>query len=373
MIQALLETIQLESGIGSPILEDNRPLDYIEWGWIPQIRDFLQHIAGKIIGATKNPPRFRENNMYIMDSPCISTMSYKESMLIHRCRIFLQVEVLSDISDAMGECILDSWRNPTDTKPSFSTKKWPKQSDPGREAWKIWNRFLARAFLTPAGRLHVRLGKWTMKNPHRIHNNYYLEPNNTLYTYSKDSGWEMHKCRHLGRRNIFFRVDFVTTKKLPKDAVPIDIINVTDQNIITSKASQSLIQNDRPLAPSTLNNKLKVQQEGPLLHLVQLLAEEYDIAQIFSEPTRIELASDGGHEPKSGISTYGWVLSLNRTLIAMGRGPAAAHPDLAESFRAEGYGLASVTRFIQILIQHFQINPSDHTWTAYIDNKAMIQ
>jgi hypothetical protein len=58
MIQALLETIQLESGIGSPILEDNRPLDYIEWGWIPQIRDFLQHIDGKIIGVTKTPPRF---------------------------------------------------------------------------------------------------------------------------------------------------------------------------------------------------------------------------------------------------------------------------------------------------------------------------
>jgi hypothetical protein len=88
-------------------------------------------------------------------------MSYKESMLIHRCSIFLQVEVLSGISDAMEECILDSWRNPTDKKPSFSTKKWPKQSDPGREAWKIWNRFLARAFLTPAGRLHARLGKWT--------------------------------------------------------------------------------------------------------------------------------------------------------------------------------------------------------------------
>jgi hypothetical protein len=55
MKKALLETIQLESGIGSPILEDNRPPDYIEWGWIPQIRDFLQHIEGKIIGATKKP------------------------------------------------------------------------------------------------------------------------------------------------------------------------------------------------------------------------------------------------------------------------------------------------------------------------------
>jgi hypothetical protein len=153
-----------------------------------------------------------------------------------------------------------------------------------------------------------------MKNPHRNHNNYYLEPNNTLYIYSKDSGWEVHNCRHLGRRNIFFRVDFVTTKKLPKDAVPIDIINFTDQNIITSKASQSLIPTDRSLAPSTLKDKLKIQQEGPLLHWVQLLAEEYDIAQIFLEPTCIELASDGGHEPKSGISTYGWVLSLSTGL-----------------------------------------------------------
>jgi hypothetical protein len=217
------------------------------------------------------------------------------------------------------------------------------------------------------------LGKWTMKNPYRIHKNYYLESDNTLYIYSRDSGWEMHKCRHLGRRNIFFRVDFDSNKKLPEDVVPIDIINSTDQNIITSKASQILIPNDCSLMPSTLKDKLKIQQEGPLLHWVKLLAEENDIAQILSEPTRIELASDGGREPKSGISTYGWVFSINRTLIAMGRGPAAAHPDLAESFRAEGYGLASVTRFIHILIQHFQINPSDHTWTAYIDNKAMIQ
>jgi hypothetical protein len=48
----LLETIQLEAGIGDPILENCRPLDYIEWGWIPHIRDFLFHINGRIIRAT---------------------------------------------------------------------------------------------------------------------------------------------------------------------------------------------------------------------------------------------------------------------------------------------------------------------------------
>lgn len=48
MLRAALDTIQLESGIGKPIMEDTRPLDYIEWGWIPSIRDFLHHIEAKI-------------------------------------------------------------------------------------------------------------------------------------------------------------------------------------------------------------------------------------------------------------------------------------------------------------------------------------
>jgi hypothetical protein len=37
LLRATAETIQLESGIGSPIMMDTRALDYIEWGWIPGI------------------------------------------------------------------------------------------------------------------------------------------------------------------------------------------------------------------------------------------------------------------------------------------------------------------------------------------------
>jgi hypothetical protein len=59
MLRAVLDTIQLESGIGRPILEDTSPLDYLEWGWIPQIRDFLHHIDGKVIKATQTPILYR--------------------------------------------------------------------------------------------------------------------------------------------------------------------------------------------------------------------------------------------------------------------------------------------------------------------------
>jgi hypothetical protein len=58
MAMAVLEVIQMESGIGLPILEDCRTLNYIEWGWIPQIRDFLKHIIEEIINATAIPQRY---------------------------------------------------------------------------------------------------------------------------------------------------------------------------------------------------------------------------------------------------------------------------------------------------------------------------
>lgn len=75
MLLSLLDTIQLESGLGNPILENCKPLDYLEWGWIPQIRDFLWHINGRIIGATEKPPTYREHDSYLMDSTHLNQFS----------------------------------------------------------------------------------------------------------------------------------------------------------------------------------------------------------------------------------------------------------------------------------------------------------
>jgi hypothetical protein len=57
----------------------------------------------------------------------------------------------------------------------------------------------------------------------------------------------------------------------------------------------------------------------------------------------------------------------------MGRGPAASHPALAESFRSEGYGLASVALFLHQLQLQYKFNMEQHTWKIYIDNKSLIQ
>jgi hypothetical protein len=61
MLKILLDTIQQEAGISRPILEETRPLQYIEWGWIPSIRDFLHHINTKITNATEGLKTYRKN------------------------------------------------------------------------------------------------------------------------------------------------------------------------------------------------------------------------------------------------------------------------------------------------------------------------
>jgi hypothetical protein len=172
ILRNLLETIQLEAGIQQPILEDNQLLTYIEWGWIPSIRDFLLHIDARITNATRGLDVFRENDVLIMDSSIRASLTHKEQTLINRCRLRLQVECLSDITNPEGSHINPVWFRDNTDKPSRSIERWPRQEDPGDEAWAIWKRFLQRAFLTTNGALRQPLGKWTQTNMTRIHNAY---------------------------------------------------------------------------------------------------------------------------------------------------------------------------------------------------------
>jgi hypothetical protein len=183
MLRALIDVIQLEAGIGSPILEDTRPLDYIEWGWIPQIREFLHHINGRIVGVNKQPETFREGDQFLMDSPILQQKTYKERMLIHRCRLFLQIELISDITSADGKRILNEWKHHSGDKPSASLKKWPLQRNPGKEAWKIWRGFLNKAFENTNGTLRNPLGQWKKQNKNRRHTAYYDDNSDALYRF----------------------------------------------------------------------------------------------------------------------------------------------------------------------------------------------
>jgi hypothetical protein len=189
VIKIALDIAQLEAGIQQPIMMDNRPLPYIEWGWIPSIRDFLLHINAVITNANDPQPLFRQNDSYLMDSPVIQRLSYKEQILFNRVRIFLQVECLSDITDTTGKYILKAWTRHDVAKPSQSTKRWPKQADAGTEAWSIWKKYLTLAFTNERLKLRLPLGPWIKMNDSREHYAYWDDINENLITKTSEGSW----------------------------------------------------------------------------------------------------------------------------------------------------------------------------------------
>jgi hypothetical protein len=109
------------------------------------------------------------------------------------------------------------------------------------------------------------------------------------------------------------------------DATPIDFTNIFDTHIITLEALPAeTTEPEMQNAKHRYNNPI-----NSLSHIVgdiTILNDTEDITNVFTSPTHIEIASDGGHDPESGIATYGWVVSADKQLIAKGRGPAQAHP-----------------------------------------------
>jgi hypothetical protein len=375
MLTKLLEVIQLESGIGQPILEDNRPLAYIEWGWIPSIRDFLQHIVGKITNATVKPRTYRENDSYIMDDKSITKMSRKEQILINRCRIFLQVETISDIANAEGTHIKKAWFNPNDKKPSHSNLDWPGQGDPGSEAWKIWKTFLTRTYTTNdmTNTLKQKLGKWTIQNKRRTLHAYYQPINSSIAVFSKGS-WSEHQLLSESRRQMFFQCNYTNIITYPKEpCYPIDIQTETNKTIITGKYEPRQEMNLDTTTHGTFQDKINQLSHNSLLKNTRIMVDDNTISELLSQKSTVDVATDGSHDSDTGKLSFGWAVAINRMVIASGSGPAMAHPDLAESFRAEGYGLASAAAFINQLITYFNADANTHKWNFHLDSMTLIQ
>jgi hypothetical protein len=114
ILQATIQTIQLEAGISKSIFEDTTPLVYVPWSWLMSIRDFLHHLNAEIRGIPITmTPHYRENDQHIMEAAIGNNrFTAKELKQIQSCRLHMQITVLSEITNASGEQICDEWLYP---------------------------------------------------------------------------------------------------------------------------------------------------------------------------------------------------------------------------------------------------------------------
>jgi hypothetical protein len=105
LIHIDLTYLQLLSGIGTFFLiEDAASFSWLESGWITSLWEFTSGHALKFLYPGQwTPPKPRENDIYLMEAFAKQNPPVRTMAALNRCRLFLQVITISDISTADGK------------------------------------------------------------------------------------------------------------------------------------------------------------------------------------------------------------------------------------------------------------------------------
>ena len=123
------------------------------------LAEFLQRCRGRIVTNTKRVVKpQRDSDVYLMSFT--DKMGKSERAAIQRCRLYLQVTTLADVSDITGTRI--DKRVWVGKQHRSSKLLWPRQGVLPQTVWNIWRKFLGRFTMdgTRVLKSEYKLGKW---------------------------------------------------------------------------------------------------------------------------------------------------------------------------------------------------------------------
>jgi hypothetical protein len=368
--------IQQEAGTSATILEETDiNLDYLEDGWVVGIRRFLTLVEAEIkITAIIKPKTYRQDDVYLMDVFREQGLSTLELYRLNRCRLYFQVDRLSDITNIAGTHLyghvlsLDR-DDPDETYLKYpkSTLEWSRQPRPGHASRKLWSKTIRKTLLRPNGRLLYPLGKWNtpFEQRDRQYPTFYDERRQLLHQLV-DSGHRHGPAYHqlpvtnTNRRHISAILD-APPRSVIATGYPVDA-QTSQERLIKAQFTprNTLSVNPRRSRPHPSFGQLPEWKMDLLRHT--FIYQEHLHLLVSSSPI---IVSDGGVEGGKGY--FGVCLAVDKIIIARVRGVARGDPRTMCSFRAEAYGfLAGICLHACILllvptIDTFIAKPSIHT------------
>ena len=153
-------------------------------------------------GKTRQLDELRINDRILMEDVGTSPyLSETDKVEVNYCRLFLQVETLSEICTVEGKTLATQCMDQTDrTCPSTSNSLWPKQGLPGKKQWKTFDNFIRKTYCRTqdSDTLRKALGKWY---PHKFlrrnWSTYYNAEHKVLTVYEEDQLFHMYKVQPL--------------------------------------------------------------------------------------------------------------------------------------------------------------------------------
>jgi hypothetical protein len=201
LYQMLLEYTQLECGTDAPILE----ADFTTYepailtkNWITECwRYMLLCKATVAITELWSPTKARQGDTALMDEFLKQDMMDSQVKDINRCRIYLQVFHVSDITDLAGNTIKEWAKRGKHQSNRTSKWNWLVQQIPPAGAWKNWALAL-KGIATDDDDLYRCLGPWMASLLTHQTTEWNLDTT-TLSLFSHNEGvWTTHRATDYG-------------------------------------------------------------------------------------------------------------------------------------------------------------------------------
>jgi hypothetical protein len=210
MMWIAIQWAQVTAGVGFALLgTPERFIPHAIGKWLLSLRDFLADSEFTLeIVNTYTVSLRRVHDRILMDDVLAGFYTDSETQGINRCRLYLQVECLSDIYTADGVSLDPRLRDKPPTVTSASTIQWPRQGLPGPRSWAIWRRFLKTYTRDSASnRPRHTLGSWTKPNLRAWHT--YYDPSSQMLcqyvsstaTTGTKSSWNYYPAYITGTRD----------------------------------------------------------------------------------------------------------------------------------------------------------------------------
>jgi hypothetical protein len=291
---------------------------------------------------------------------------------INRCRMYLQVFYLSDVTDIAGHYIEPRVIKGKRDDMRSSKWEWPIQQRPPTAAWKVWNKVIEEAFTEEEDITH-QLGGWYDEGGHQQTEWHLNTREGTLFR-CKDVKWERHEAKQQGR--LRFENEGVTV---------VGSQGITHKVQATIRSSYSEVERLLPLGkqemteenePAASHYQSKI---GDSFHSLPKHARRLvgNIPQLTlpadldsTESQDLIVATDGS--VIFYVGCHSWVVStIDEEIIISGGGPDDGAPNQMTSYWSELGGICAGMAVIVTMARSGKINIRSVRFMC--DNEAVVK
>jgi hypothetical protein len=355
---------QMICGVGFHVMtKTNEPIVKVDGGeWIEEVRTFLNKSAcSLIIRDSYRVENRRRNDRPIMEVAVEHGYHGRELEAINHMRLYLQVETISDISNAKGDKLASQIELGNKSGLiSSSNYAWPVQQKPH---WGKWKKFMNQLTNENGKLMHV-LGDWSRGCwKHRKWLHVYDSKQQVVIIQSVSGMWQEYETSEIQKKRHRWEVKGNgkdRQSRRPTGGIPIDLeagtIFIPQWERTKTRDDKGtgwldgiprweseLLENSTDVAHNGLSNALKTNQD-------------------------IVVCSDGGCVAATG--SFGWVIGTKSgNNLQEGKGLARGCP--MSSFRAEAYGRLAATTFLHRYREMWSIT-TNNKYTFLCDNKGLL-